>query len=107
MAKQRSIGRRLRDARLEAGLSQSKLASASGVPKTRLSRYENDHIIPSVTTLRKVARALRVSEGSLIGDGIRGEELLMKELRTRGVSISTPNDASRAAAAVERALNRR
>jgi len=90
---------------LNAGFSQSKLANSSGVPKTRLSRYENDHIVPSITTLRKIARALKVSEGSLIGDERRGEDALLTALRDRGIALSAA-DVEKAADAVARAVGR-
>lgn len=106
MARERSLGKRLRETRLEAGFSQSKLARSSGVPKTRLSRYENDHIVPSVGTVRKIARALGVGEGSLIGDERSGEQILLRELRERGVRIGSPAAAKKAADAVARALGR-
>ena len=54
----KTFGSRLRDARDKAQLSQSDLSRSSGIPKTMLSRYENDHILPSVTTLRKLSTAL-------------------------------------------------
>lgn len=105
MPRERSLGKRLREARLNAGFSQSKLAAASGVPKTRLSRYENDHIIPSITTLRKIARALKVTEGSLIGDERRGEDALLAALRERGIALTAAN-VETAADAVARAVGR-
>ena len=41
MDQARHFGNRLREARLSAGLSQSELEELSGIPKARLSRYEN------------------------------------------------------------------
>ena len=62
------FGNRLREARLGSGLSQSELEELSGIPKARLSRYENGHVEPSIQTLARLARALNVSEASLLGD---------------------------------------
>ncbi len=62
------FGQRLREARVAAGLSQSELEDISGIPKARLSRYENGHVEPSIQTLARLARALNVSEASLLGD---------------------------------------
>ena len=62
------FGNRLREARVEAGFSQSELEELSGIPKARLSRYENGHVEPSIQTLARLARALNVSEASLLGD---------------------------------------
>ena len=62
------FGHRLREARVNAGLSQSELEELSGIPKARLSRYENGHVAPSIQTLERLSRALNVSEASLLGD---------------------------------------
>ena len=62
------FGQRLREARVAAGLSQSELEDISGIPKARLSRYENGHVEPSIQTLARLSRALNVSEASLLGD---------------------------------------
>ena len=58
------FGQRLREARVAAGLSQSELEDISGIPKARLSRYENGHVEPSIQTLARLSRALNVSEAS-------------------------------------------
>src|SRR5438132_13930516 len=68
-ASAKTFGERLRDARDKAQVSQSELSRSSGVPKTMLSRYENDHILPSVTTLRKLSYALGESVSALVGNG--------------------------------------
>src|SRR5687768_18430343 len=80
------FGQRLREARVAAGLSQSELEDISGIPKARLSRYENGHVEPSIQTLARLSRALNVSEASLLGDqrAIRSEERRVgKECRGR------------------------
>ena len=64
----RTFGQRLRATRVKAGYSQSDLEEISGIPKARLSRYENGHVAPSIQTLERLARALNVSEASLLGD---------------------------------------
>src|SRR5438876_10337089 len=63
-----TFGQRLRRVRLHAGLSQSALETRSGIPKARLSRYENGHVLPSIETLGRLATALGVSEARLLGD---------------------------------------
>ncbi|MGH2725565.1 MAG: helix-turn-helix domain-containing protein, partial [Actinomycetota bacterium] len=44
---------RLRRARTNAGLSQRDLERSSGIPKSRISRYENGHLLPSLSGLQK------------------------------------------------------
>jgi transcriptional regulator with XRE-family HTH domain len=80
-----TFGERLRDARSKAQVSQSDLARTSGVPKTMLSRYENDHILPSITTLKKLALALGVPESSLLADNVDAVDIFAGALAARGV----------------------
>ncbi len=90
---QRHFGHRLREARLAAGLSQSELEELSGIPKARLSRYENGHVEPSIQTLNRLARALNVSEASLLGDERAAMEEFFSVLTERGVKITTKDEA--------------
>ncbi len=94
------FGNRLREARLAAGLSQSELEELSGIPKARLSRYENGHVEPSIQTLARLARALNVSEASLLGDQRAALEDFFAVLAERGVQIQTKEQGRRLAAAV-------
>ena len=95
MREGRHFGVRLREARLAAGLSQSELEELSGIPKARLSRYENGHVEPSIQTLARLARALNVSEASLLGDERAAQEQLLQVLKDRGVSIASREQAQR------------
>ena len=87
-------------------MSQSDLERASGVPKTRLSRYENGHILPSLETLRKLAAALRLPESRLLGERSVADELLVA-LRERGVAVNTPKRARELADVLADAVQRR
>jgi transcriptional regulator with XRE-family HTH domain len=93
----RHFGTRLREARLAAGLSQSELEELSGIPKARLSRYENGHVEPSIQTLARLARALNVSEASLLGDQRGILEDFFKALETRGVRIDSSQQGAKLA----------
>src|SRR5919201_2559867 len=95
-----TFGSRLRRARRDAGFSQSELETRSGIPKARLSRYENGHVLPSIQTLGKLARALGVSEASLLGDQRAIIDEFFKELFQRGVHIQSPEHARKLAQAV-------
>ncbi len=94
------FGNRLREARVEAGLSQSELEELSGIPKARLSRYENGHVEPSIQTLGRLARALNVSEASLLGDHRAILEGFFGVLSERGVRIDSADQGARLANAV-------
>ena len=97
MDQQRHFGTRLRQARLAAGLSQSELEELSGIPKARLSRYENGHVEPSIQTLNRLARALNVSEASLLGDERAAMEAFFGVLADRGITIADKDEAVRLA----------
>jgi len=83
------FGNRLREARVHAGYSQSELEELSGIPKARLSRYENGHVEPSIQTLARLARALKVSEASLLGDQRAILEAFFDALAERGVRVDS------------------
>lgn len=48
------IGRKVREARKKAGLSQEELAKVSGTSRSYISRLENDHADIELGTLRKI-----------------------------------------------------
>ena len=61
-----TIGQQIRTARLAAGMSQTDVENTSGIPKSRLSRYENDHVMPSLPSLAKICAAVGVRPGKLV-----------------------------------------
>ena len=48
------MGHQIREARIAAGMSQADVERKSGIPKARLSRYENNHIMPTIETLAAI-----------------------------------------------------
>lgn len=62
----RTFGARLRDARREAGYSQGGLSVLSGVPKERISRYENGHVLPSLPIATRLAGLVGVKLDVLV-----------------------------------------
>jgi transcriptional regulator with XRE-family HTH domain len=96
----KTFGQRLRETRINAGLSQTDLEQRSGIPKARLSRYENDHVAPSIHTLGRLAKALDVSEASLLGDQRAFLESFCHTLSQRGVQMHSGAQAVALANAV-------
>lgn len=88
-----SLGTRLRDARHAAGLSLTTLSQRSGIAKPSLSRYENDHITPSLGTLRKISRALEVDPSSLVSEPVNNLDAFVRALRDAGVSFPSAAEA--------------
>ena len=58
------FGRRLKDARLDAGIAQDKLGVMIGLDEScssaRMSRYENGVHSPPFTTVERIAEALKL-----------------------------------------------
>ena len=58
---------RIKDLRLNRGLSQVELAKELFVTKQSVSNWENGNIIPSVEVLMKIAKFFSVSTDYLLG----------------------------------------
>lgn len=67
LSKYIKLGDRIRVARLESSLSQKALASKAGIQYSTYSNYENGNRDPSVEELQKIALALNINLGDLIG----------------------------------------
>jgi transcriptional regulator with XRE-family HTH domain len=63
------IGDRLRALRKEKKLSQGDIQKRTGLVRPYISRVENGHVVPSIETLEKFARALEVPMYQLFYDG--------------------------------------
>lgn len=63
---ERTLGGMLRIARQQAGLSQSEVEATSGIPKARLSRYENNHVVPSLGSFVRICAAIQIKPGSIL-----------------------------------------
>ena len=62
------IGDKLRQLRERKALRQEDLAELAGVGKNTVNRIEKNHTEPHMTTVRKLAQALRVDPAELIED---------------------------------------
>jgi transcriptional regulator with XRE-family HTH domain len=63
------IGNRLKNLRESKELSQGDIEKRSGLLRCYISRVENGHTVPAVSTLEKMARALEVPMYRLFHDG--------------------------------------
>ena len=95
-----TFGERLREARTKSGFSQADLTKRSGVPKTMLSRYENDHILPSISTLGRLADALEIHTAILLGNGSAISFAFSDELLARGIVLNNEAEAKQLAGMV-------
>jgi len=71
-----SLGKRIREARKQAGLTQEELAERIGVSRTAISRFELGEIEPSLRNLAAMAGELNVSADRLLGLPARAQEPL-------------------------------
>lgn len=60
------IGERIKQLRMEKGISQQQLAAALDYEKSNMSRLESGRINPRIATLQKVANVLNVSLAELV-----------------------------------------
>ena len=63
------IGDRLRALREEKNLSQGDIEKRTGLVRPYISRIENNHTVPAIETLEKLARALEIPMYQLFYDG--------------------------------------
>jgi len=61
-----SLGKALKKARIDTGISQRELARRTGLRQSHLSLIENDRHDPSATIVRTLAQALGVSSDYLL-----------------------------------------
>ena len=79
----RPIGEQLRARRAARGLSQRALAEKAGVGAVLVARLELGQTDPRLSTLRKLAEALNVTVGELVG-GTPGKAKRPARRRARG-----------------------
>lgn len=65
-SKQMYIGKNIRRIRKDIVMTQQQLADACGLTKSMISKVENGVVIPALSTLTKIAHALRVKVSQLI-----------------------------------------
>src|SRR5437870_9244937 len=70
----------IRSLRLRNGLSQRQLAGRMSVPRTYVSKIENEKATPTLSSLERLARALEVTVPDLLSGGERNREEEIREL---------------------------
>lgn len=74
----------IRSLRQRIGLSQRQLAMRMNVPRTYVSKIENEKATPTLSSLERLARALEVTIPELLNGGERTREQEVKELLNDG-----------------------
>lgn len=68
------VGARLRDLRVQSGLSQRQLAEAAGVPHGQISMIETNKSSPSVSSLRKILGGLSIGMTEFFEPDVQKED---------------------------------
>src|SRR5882757_11483286 len=74
------IATAIRSLRLRSGLSQRQLALRMQVPRTYVSKIENEKATPTLSSLERLARALEVTVPDLLSGGERNRQEEIGEL---------------------------
>ena len=77
---QLQIAQAIRNLRQRAGLSQRQLAMRMEVPRTYVSKIENEKATPTLSSLERLARALEVSLPELLTGGQPSREEQLRDL---------------------------
>jgi transcriptional regulator with XRE-family HTH domain len=70
----------IRSLRLRNGLSQRQLATRMSVPRTYVSKIENEKATPTLSSLERLARALEVTVPDLLSGGERNRQEEIRDL---------------------------
>ena len=70
----------IRSLRLRSNLSQRQLALRMSVPRTYVSKIENEKATPTLSSLERLARALEVSVPDLLSGGERNRQEEIRDL---------------------------
>src|SRR6266496_1713201 len=75
-----NLANSIRSLRLRSGLSQRQLALRMAVPRTYVSKIENEKATPTLSSLERLARALEVKVPDLLSGGERNRQEEIGEL---------------------------
>ena len=78
--RQLKLAHSIRSLRLRNGLSQRQLALRMAVPRTYVSKIENEKATPTLSSLERLARALEVAVPDLLSGGERSRQQEVLEL---------------------------
>jgi transcriptional regulator with XRE-family HTH domain len=75
-----NLAHSIRSLRLRNGLSQRQLALRMSVPRTYVSKIENEKATPTLSSLERLAKALEVNVPDLLSGGERSRQEEVREL---------------------------
>jgi len=77
------LGSKIRELRLKKNYTLQDVAAKTGLSKPFLSQIENDHVVPPVATLLKVARAFNVSLAHFFQDEVGSDKIAITRRNER------------------------
>src|SRR5271154_906882 len=86
------IGEKLKTLRGEKNLSQGDIEKRTGLLRCYLSRVENGHTVPSVDTLEKIARALKLPMYRLFTDDAHVKKPNIPAETIRSLAVRSKQD---------------
>lgn len=78
------IGNKVRELRQKNRFTLQDLAAKTGLSKPFLSQIENDHVVPPIATLLKLAKALNVAMAFFFQDEVSTEKISITRSHERG-----------------------
>ena len=88
-----SVGQRLREVRLQQGLTQADLEKATGLLRSHVSRIETGRRMPSVETLERLAAALKTPLHVLFRPNYQPPGLLTRRRAAQGARAAREQNA--------------
>lgn len=79
-ALERIVAKRIQEERKAHKMSQMDLSLESGVSQGYLAMIEVNKKIPTITTIFKIAKALKINPAILLGEELSDRELAKKEI---------------------------
>lgn len=64
--KERRVAEKLKDLRIQRGMSQNALADKSGIDRKTVNRIENNHFSPNLNTLFRLCETLSVKPAEVL-----------------------------------------
>ena len=92
MAKEKSVGARVREARARQGLTLREVAAKAGITTSALSQLERNQFNPTLSTLKAVATALHITIGSLFTASAVPDRVVVRRSERKALS---PRQGSR------------
>ena len=74
-----TLGEKIKDARIQNGLSQEELAVKLSVSRSAIAKWESDKGIPDITNLKAIAELFQVSVDYLIDDNASIDKVVIRE----------------------------